>query len=231
MTMLTLDKKGIAGAVALGAVLFLLGGSFGWLLVAVMLYFLVFSYVVTLIRIDYKERRGLTEKRRGIMNVAANGIAPLAFAFVLYFGAVFSNNLLELAGIVGFIGAVAGITADKFASELGVLDGIPKEILTLKPTKKGRSGAVTLFGLAMSVVGAALVAGWAFPLAEAFSVVGGGIGGAGLLAVVVLSGFIGSVIDSVAGHFEERGLGNKHTSNLICSVAAGLTAIAIVLVV
>lgn len=229
MTVLTLDKKGIAGAVALGIALLLLGGDKGWLLVAMMAYFLVFSYAVTLVRLEYKERRGFTERRRGLANVAANGMAPLAFAVVLYFGIAFSNNVLELAGIAGFIGAVAGITADKFASELGVLDGIPKEILTLKPTRKGRSGAVTPFGLAMSAVGAALAAAWAFPLGEAFPALAGGA--AALLAIAAFSGFAGGLTDSVAGHFEERGIGSKHTSNLICSVVAGLLAAGIALMV
>ncbi len=224
MTVLTLDKKGIAGAFAIGIVLLLLGKGIGWFLVAVMVYFLVLSYAVTLVRLDYKERRKLTERSRGLVNVAANGIAPVAFAVALFVGTLLSNNMLETVGIIGFLGAVSGITADKFASELGVLDGIPREILTMQPTKKGRSGGVTLLGLAMSAIAAGLVAVWVLPLGPV-----GVIGTGELVAIVTVSGFLGSVVDSVAGHFEEMGMGNKHTSNLICSVAAGIIAVCLAL--
>lgn len=229
MVVLTLNRDGVAVAVALALLLLLLGGGLGWFMVALMLYFLVLAFLVTYLRLDYKEKRGLTERTRGVMNVLSNGLAPLAFAALYYLGGQLSNNLLALAGLAGFIGAVAAITADKFSSELGVLDGLPRVIFTMKVTKKGRSGAVTVFGLAMGAAGAFLVGQAAVVLLGSGIAALGGVGALTVVAIMTVSGFFGSLVDSMSGYFEELGIGTKHTSNLICSVAGGIAAVALVL--
>jgi uncharacterized membrane protein len=42
------------------------------------------------------------------------------------------------------------------------------------------------------------------------------------ILIITASGLAGSLIDSCLGYYEERGIGNKFTSNFICGVAAGL---------
>jgi uncharacterized protein (TIGR00297 family) len=229
MILLTLNKLGVAVAVVLALLLLFLGNSLGWFMVALMLYFLVLAFLVTYLRLDYKEKRGLTERTRGVMNVLSNGLAPLGFAALYCAGSALSNNILALAGLAGFVGAVAAITADKFSSELGVLDGLPRVIFTMKVTKKGRSGAVTWFGLAMGAVGAFLVAQAAVVLMGGGIAAFGGLGAALIVAIMTASGFLGSVVDSMFGYFEELGIGNKHTSNLLCSILGGVIAVALVL--
>ena len=46
--------------------------------------------------------------------------------------------------------------------------------------------------------------------------------------IIAISGLLGSVVDSVAGHFEEKGIGNKYTSNILCAIAAALIAYAVI---
>ncbi len=225
MALLTLNRKGVITAVLLGAALLFLGGKYGPLMLSLMLYFLFASFLVTRIRLDYKEKHRLTERSRGAINVIANGLGPLVFASLVFIGGIYANNLLETMGLVGFAASVAGITSDKFASELGVLDGTPREILTLRRSKKGRSGAVTAFGLCMAFAGAASVAVlfylWQYITAVPIP---------WIIMTITLFGFAGSIADSVAGYFEERGFGNKHTSNLVCALVAGLIAALVVLI-
>jgi uncharacterized protein (TIGR00297 family) len=230
MALLTLNKPGIVAAIALAALLLFFGRGIGWLFVALMLYFLLLAFVVTYFRLAYKEKRGLTKRTRGARNVLANGLGPLLFAALYFAGIASSNNILALSGFLGFFAAVASITADKFSSELGVLDGLPREIFTMKLTKKGRSGAITAFGLAMAVAAAVLVASAVIP----FRLYNTGIDfyGLGTVAVsasIIVSGFIGSIMDSMLGYLEEKGVGNKHTSNLLCSIAGGAIEVALVL--
>ena len=231
MAVLTLNRAAVAVAVALALLLLFFGGSFGWAFIALMLYFLVLAFLVTYLRLDYKEKRGLTDRVRGVKNVLSNGLAPLAFSIIYYAGGALSNNLLATAGLAGFLGSVAAITSDKFSSELGVLDGLPRVIFTMKVTKKGRSGAVTAFGLLMGALGAFLVAVVAIPLLGSSIIASGGAGTVGIIAIATASGLLGSVADSMVGYFEELGIGSKHTSNVIGSVIGGLVCAALVLLV
>lgn len=227
MFLLTLDGEGVVVAVAVAALLMVFGGSLGPVMIGFMLYFLVLAFIVTYIRIDYKERRGLTERRRGVANVLSNGLGPVVFAVLFYLGNTYAIPALATLGLFGFLGSVAAITSDKFSSELGVLDGLPHRIFSRKVAKKGESGAVTPLGFSAGALGAFLVA---VP-AIAMAVMGGTPLAADALFValsVTLSGFVGTMADSVAGVFEQKGKGNKHTSNLICSFAGGLFEIALV---
>lgn len=215
MAVLTLDRFGVVAALVLAAFLLYFGRQVGWMFVSLMTCFLLLAFIVTYFRIGYKERKGLTERSRGIRNVLANGLAPLAFAVIFYIGA---GSQLGTVALAGFIGSVAAITADKFSSELGVLDGVPREIFSLRKTRKGRSGSVTLLGLGAGLLGALLIAlfGAAMLHYTQYSNLS-----TTYLVLGAAAGFVGTVVDSAVGHFEEIGMGNKHTSNFICSIAGG----------
>ncbi|EQD55638.1 membrane protein containing DUF92, transmembrane [mine drainage metagenome] len=123
----------------------------------------------------------------------------------------------------GFIGAVAAITSDKFSSELGVLDGMPVQLISFKRVKKGVSGGVTAIGLLAGIAGALIIA--ITPLlvySQAVSAFHVGI--AYIILAVLVGGFFGTIFDSLLGYYEENGIGNKYTSNFFASVAGSIVA-------
>jgi len=213
---LTLDGKAAVLAVLMGILIVLFGGTYGVFFLAVMVLFLALSAIVTNVGIGMKKRIKVYEARRGWKNVVANGIIPLIIVILYwYFGSHMPNPTVF---VVAYVASVAGTTADKFASELGVLGETPISIITLKKVKKGVSGGVTVFGTVSSFIGAALI-GFS-GMAVGFSPV--------YVVIIAVSGLFGSIVDSVAGHFEERGIGNKYTSNIFCAIAAALIAYAII---
>ncbi len=223
MAFLTLDLKGIVAALALGF-LMLFFGHLNVLFVAFMLYFLLLSALVTNAGMGRKHALGVYEKSRSVANVLSNGVGPLIFSFVFFAAMLGGASNIGIAALAGFGASVASVTSDKFSSELGVLDGQPKDILTLKSVKKGASGGITHFGLASGLFAALLIS-----VPFAFVVFKNGIllpGGPAFalyaLVTITIGGFIGTIVDSVLGHFEEKGIGNKFTSNFICSICGGL---------
>lgn len=244
MRMLTLSGSGMALAVVMGAVMLLIGAAsrgglpLGIFYVVSMLYFLALSAIVTKTGANFKRRIKQYQKDRGVRNVLANGMGPVVFALVVL---ALGQGTYLVALVVAFISSVAAVTSDKFSSEIGILDGTPTSIVTFKKIKKGMSGGVTGVGLFAGLWGAFLVAMiltvgyllWFFPVFNAqgstASVCIGFcqnvVGLNAILAtivVVTISGFIGTLVDSVLGHWEEKGVGNKYTSNFLCSVAAGI---------
>ena len=206
-TLFTLDKKGIGSALVLGLLLLIFGGiSF----LLIMLLFLVLSSFVTYYGVKAKSSMQLFEKSRSWKNVVANGIVPLFVSIAYYF-----NPSIEL--IFVYVVSVAAVTADKFASEIGVLDGIPRSILNFKKVKKGTSGGVTLLGIFASLLGSFLISIVLIPF------------GIYLVIISTILGLFGSIVDSIAGVFEEKGYGNKYTSNILCSLSASISAYLILL--
>jgi uncharacterized protein (TIGR00297 family) len=150
---------------------------------------------VTKYRYYDKKSMGVYEHERGWENVFANGFIPLI-------GALISPG--------AFIGAVAAVMSDKFASELGILGEDPIDLIDFKKTKRGTSGAISLFGTWMSLVGALLIGMSALLFFEEYN----------LWSVLLIGGigFSGSVVDSIFGVFEEKGIGTKMTTNIICAI-------------
>lgn len=228
MGFLTLDAEGAILAFAMGLFFVGFGGQLWYFFLGVMMLFLVLSAIVTRIGIDYKKKAGQGQKPRNMNNVLANGIVPLSLVVLYRIALVFGTQQYAFLFIVGFIASVSAITADKFASELGMLDGKPFMLIGLKAAKKGTSGAVTLPGLGASILGAFFVGLVIFVLGPNYLVQGSVVV---LFVVLVVSGFVGDIVDSLAGYYEERGVGNKYTSNVLCSIAGAALAIAIVALV
>jgi len=239
MDFLTLDIGGLGSAVLLGFLFLIFGGIF---FVVVMLTFLMLSAIVTNMGLKYKKKIGTKQKNRGIRNVLANGIAPFIMTLIYFY----SPATIQPVALVGFLGSVAAITSDKFNSEIGVFNGDPTMIFTFEKVKKGTSGAVTMLGLLSGLFAAYLISLYvmappslsaipyynitvctaksqcnylALPLAN-FSL-------ALLIFSITAGGTIGSIIDSMLGYFEEKGIGNKYTSNFLCGLAGGMFAAAI----
>ena len=108
---------------------------------------------------------------------------------------VWDYNGLALLSIIGFLASLAAITADKFGSEIGVLDGRPTMIFTLKKVRKGTSGGVTALGLFAGLVAALIVSLLILPEAGHLGMLAGyyGFSLAKAVLVVTVSGFAGSV--------------------------------------
>ncbi|MBI4017910.1 MAG: DUF92 domain-containing protein [Candidatus Aenigmarchaeota archaeon] len=178
-----------------------------WLLV--LLLFFVVGSVGTKWKYKHKERAGTAEARKGrrsIENVLGSSYAPLLFV-------VFSSP-------VGFLASVAGAMADNLASELGVLSPNVRLITTLRRVPRGTDGGVSLWGLFVSFVAAGVIAAVS-PLM--------GITDAATVAIIWLSGFAGSLFDSVLGAtLERRGTIGKTEVNIAATLFSGLLALALV---
>jgi uncharacterized protein (TIGR00297 family) len=202
MRILLLDFPGLMSSLAIGAIVLFFSGEL-WIKNFILLCsFLVLGVTVTRWRHEEKRERGLYEHERGWKNVISNGSVPALCCIAYYFNP-------SMAWIAAYIGSLAAATADKFASELGVLAGKPINLRNLKPAKPGTSGAVSVLGTWMSFIGALLMALIAYYLFEFDP---------GYIFIIAIIGFIGGFIDTIAGIFEEMGFGTKSTSNIICTI-------------
>ncbi len=235
MLILTLDKRGFALAIMMGAAFLLLGLRFGLFFVLTMLLFLVLSAVVTYIGHNYKKRLfGTESERRGSKNVLANGGAPLIAAVAFFLAAANGLEKLEVLCVIGFVASVAAITADKFESEIGIFDAIaPRMIFTFKKAKKGTSGAMTPLGSLSGVLASLLIALmliWIIKPLQVLYSASGSLAASAVISVIV-GGFVGSVVDSMLGYYEEKGVGNKYTSNLVCGICGGIVGMLLFLLI
>lgn len=142
---------------------------------------------------------------RDAAQVLSNGGAALLFALL---ACVLKSERFTVA----LCSALAACTADTWASEIGVFSRRePVSILTGRPVQKGLSGGVTALGLLSSLCGSALIAAvyaiftiWRQDLATVY------IGA----FVVLLSGFAGSIIDSILGDTVQAKYLNVKTGRL-----------------
>jgi len=214
VNLFTLDNEGVILAVVFGILILGFGQNSGPLFLFDLFSFLALSAIVTRIGKRKKKGIGVYEKSRGWKNVVANGAVPVLLS-ALYFANLTLGFLPRNLVVAAYIASVAAVTADKFASEVGVLNGEPTMLITMKKVKKGMSGAVTLLGL-----GASFLASWLIGLSVLLA--GGSVW---WVMIVAVSGFLGCFVDSLAGYFEEQGIGNKYTSNILCSLAGAIVCL------
>ncbi|MBU0532122.1 DUF92 domain-containing protein [Candidatus Micrarchaeota archaeon] len=195
-----LDKKGAFLALFFGATLFFFGG-FNYLFLMLIFFFL--AIIITKYEYELKRNLGLYEHERGWENVLSNGLLPSILAV-----------LSPITGPIPFIASMAAITADKFGSEIGVLEADdPISLFDLKNVKPGTSGAMSKIGTIGSLAGATLIGICAIYV----------FGITPIQALLIgFTGLAGSIIDSIFGVFEERGIGTKGTTNFICSLTGAL---------
>ncbi len=210
---LTLDGRGILSAIVVGLLLLWLGKGDGVYFLFIMIMFLVLSAFVTAIGTRRKKAIGVYEKSRSWKNVVANGFIPVVVVLLYYLGLLHGTLT-----IVIYTASIASITADKFSSELGVLDGKPRMLLTMKEVKRGTSGGITAFGLVMGIVGAMIIGIIVYPLYSS--------GFAFYFVVIVVAAIIGDLVDTIFGYFEDKGYGNKYTTNMLCALFGVLSCMA-----
>jgi uncharacterized protein (TIGR00297 family) len=192
-------RSAFFAGVPLGAVVLWLGGLGGFL---VLLGFFLWGTAVTRLGYSAKEAKGLAEDqggRRGSSHVVANcgaGLLVLGLRAILVgtgsADGVPADPLLWAA----FVGSFAAAASDTTSSEIGQLYG--KRTVSLRSLRSvpvGTEGAVSLEGLLGGLVAAGVLA-----------ILGGFLGllsPFGILAVT-LGGFLGNLMESLAGSWGRR---------------------------
>jgi uncharacterized protein (TIGR00297 family) len=179
----SLSKSGVAGAILTGTIIFGLGG---WAWGTLLIVFFVSSSALS----HYKEalKESLAEKfskghRRDLAQTLANGGAG---ALIVIANALWPNP----AWWAAFVGALATVNADTWATELGVLSkSRPRLVINGKHVEVGTSGGVTLTGALAALGGAMLIAITALMWIDVFRV----------FWISSLAGLMGSLFDSFLG--------------------------------
>ena len=193
----SLTRGGAFGTMVVGTVIFAIGEwTWGILLVA----FFVSSTLLSHYQASAKE--SLAEKfqkghRRDLGQVLANGGAGVLIVLAFWL-------VPHRWHFIGFIGAMATVTADTWATELGVLaKSLPRLITNGRVVPTGTSGGVSLYGTLIAFLGGLLIGVLAF-LLEAIA---SGVSSRGsfifisypTIAVGAIAGLAGSLFDSVLG--------------------------------
>jgi uncharacterized protein (TIGR00297 family) len=200
---------GAAGGLLIGTAVYLWLGPSGF---AVLALFVVGGSVLTRVGYRGKRRKGVAQERggrRGARNALANCSVAVACAGL----AAITGNEVFTAAFVASLGAAFADTAE---SEVGQLArGRPRLVTTLRPVPPGTDGAVSLPGTLAGLAAATLTAAFGFVL--------GLLGDTGVVLLVALAAFAGTVVDSLIGALAPR-LGNELT-NLACTLGAALLAL------
>ena len=192
----SLSTSGAVGAIITGTMIFSFG-SLTW--AALLITFFVTSSALS----HYKElsKESIAEKfrkgnRRDIWQVLANGGWGAAIALVFAFH---PHPILFSA----FVGSIATVNADTWATELGVLSKKqPRLITNGSIVETGTSGAITPFGTFAAFCGSLLIGFIAF----SFSLIEDNVfnklpfvPSMYLILISTLSGLLGSLFDSFLG--------------------------------
>lgn len=198
-----LTEGGTIAAIAVGISIFALGG---WTWLALMIVFFVSSNFWSKFNAEKKSEASAEFAKTGLRDfwqVSANSLLG-ALAAAAYF--VEPSKALFAA----FAGIIATVTADTWATEIGVFDQNPRLVTNGKKVRPGTSGGVSVLGLAATAGASALIAVAAIAFNAAnnsirtSTVVGDAVrtqfvGGAGFIAVIVAAGLAGSLADSLLG--------------------------------
>ena len=217
-----LDLLGAVASFFLGLEVALLGGV-RWLLL--MTLFPVLGVLATRIGYRRKHERKVAEAgggERGVANVLGNGLGPGLAAL----GLLLQDIIPREAAAAAFATALAAVTADTLASELGVLSRRARAILPpFGPMPVGANGAVSWAGQAAAAFGASAIAaaGAALLLELPWT----------LAWVPAVGGFLGCQLDSVLGETLERdearpGPLSKQDVNFLASAIPAVLVLALV---
>ena len=195
----------------------LTGGLIGWLVFAgggnTGLVLLAAFFVMGTVATGWKkkEKGPAAQTTRTMGQVLANGgVAALAGLSILIFPA--HRQLLE----IGLAGSLASATADTLSSELGTVYGRRfYNILTWRRDQRGLNGVVSIEGTLIGIAGAAVIA-----LLHAIT-----HGWHAGIWIIILSGTIGNLTDSILGAaLERKGYIGNNMVNFLNTLIAGLLA-------
>ncbi|WP_410511830.1 DUF92 domain-containing protein [Paenibacillus sp. BR2-3] len=192
----SLSLSGMLAAVIMGTIYFGAGNAF-WF--GILLLFFVSSSLLSRLRHEHKAELELSYDktgRRDAGQVFANGGVGM---IVVLLNAIYPHMMWEFL----FIGVMATVTSDTWATEIGTLSTKPpRSVLTGKILPTGASGGVSLAGTLAAAGGGAVIgaASWLLQLAAGMtsrSFV--------LLALAgLLGGLAGAFTDSILGATVQR---------------------------
>lgn len=191
-----LAPSGVVGAILVGTLIF---GFGGWIWGLLLITFFISSSWLSHYRRTDKEAvadKFAKGSRRDIGQALANGGlgAVLAVAY---------STLPDPLLFAAFLGVMATVNADTWATELGVLSPVPPRLITSGAVvPPGTSGGVTRLGLWASVAGALLIGAVATILTQAASLLsanGWQLQAVSYPLLAVAGGLVGSLIDSLLG--------------------------------
>ncbi len=205
----SLSKSGFIGALIVGTIIF---GFGGWIWFTLLIAFFISSSILT--KYKLKAKKHLAEKfakggRRDFWQALANaGVGSILAILLLYHmltGSIEFSSETFYANIfmASFIGAMSTVTADTWATEVGVLSKEwPRMITNWKRVPPGTSGGVSKLGTLCSLAATLFIAFVAIICIEIdalfhFGRLCGNI--LWVLPVSVVGGFVGALMDSIMG--------------------------------
>ncbi|MBI2908561.1 MAG: DUF92 domain-containing protein [Chloroflexi bacterium] len=146
------------------------------------------------------------ESEKGFMNEIVADVGPRGF-----WQAISNGGLASILGmahifypddrlLAAFLGAAAAVTADTWATELGVLSPTPPRMIsTWRVAAPGTSGAVSALGTAMVILGSLFIGLTALSSLWAESLLQGQAAPWWTLPVCMVGGTVGAFVDSLIG--------------------------------
>ena len=183
--------------------------------------FFIAATLATSWQSEVKIQLGLSEKnhgRRDSFQVLANG----GIAGLLGLAAIFSPEHHHMFTII-IACSLSAATADTISSELGSLYGKNfLNIITFRPDIRGENGVVSLEGFAFGILGSSLIA-VTYGLTERFRW--------REILIIVVTGTIGNLVDSILGATLERNGKIKNDGvNFLNTVTAAICALILLLI-
>ena len=172
-----LSISGFIGAVIMAILLYGFGGSS-------YIYPLVVFFIISSILSHFKEDKfEIKKSNRNISQVYANGGVALFICIINYF---YYHDLMYPC----FLASVAAANSDTWGTELGIISNkTPIDIISRREIAPGTSGGITLIGTIGSILGSLVIGLVGHFFYISFN----------LLLLVVISGFLSSIIDSILG--------------------------------
>ena len=172
-----LSISGFIGAVIMAILLYGFGGSS-------YIYPLVVFFIISSILSHFKEDKfEIKKSNRNISQVYANGGVALFICIINYF---YYHDLMYPC----FLASVAAANSDTWGTELGIISNkTPIDIISRREIAPGTSGGITLIGTIGSILGSLVIGLVGHFFYISFN----------LLLLVIISGFLSSIIDSILG--------------------------------
>ena len=211
------DISGLLSATLVG-VLIIAFTDVWWFLLLLTFYLLGGGF--TKYKYEYKKSLGIAQGKggaRGYRNVFSNSIVAIAASICYTILPQASYLFLYI-----YLGSVATATGDTLASEVGTTyKGSPRMITTLKKVEPGTDGGVSTLGETAALLGSSAIA----IFAVLFGVIKVDPNCLTDMAIVVVSGFVGTNIDSLLGAtLQQRGILSNDGVNVVSTIAGGLVA-------
>jgi len=183
----SLSRSGAWAAFFMGCMIFGLGGL-SW--AALLLTFFISSSILS--RLFIRQKRDAIDKfSKGSQRDGGQVLANGGLGIILILLYTFSSHADWVW--VAYIGSLAAVNADTWATELGVFSpSLPRLITNGKIVEKGTSGGITPVGYLAALGGALLITIVAIPFSASLPILS-------ILAAGVIGGLIGTSLDSWLG--------------------------------